>query len=140
MKQTLASFLVFVCAAAFAQKSDEVQIRGVLAAQQQAWNRGDAEGFMKGYWKSDSLLFIGKSGVTKGWEKTLANYKKGYPDTAAMGKLAFDIIGVKPLSPDYAFVIGKWMLKRSIGDLSGHFTLLFRKIKGTWTIVADHSS
>lgn len=140
MKNVFLFLLLFVSIKTFAQQSDEEKIRGVLAAQTDAWNRGDAEGFMQGYWKSDSLLFIGKSGVTRGWEKTLANYKKGYPDTAAMGKLSFDIISVKQLSPDYAFVIGKWMLKRSIGDLSGHYTLLFRKRKGLWTIVADHSS
>lgn len=140
MKNVLLVLTLFVALQSFAQNSDEAKIRGVLAAQTKAWNRGDAEGFMQGYWKSDSLLFIGKSGVTHGWQKTLENYKKGYPDTAAMGKLAFDILSVKKLSPEYAFVIGKWMLKRSIGDLSGHYTLLFRKIKGQWMIVADHSS
>lgn len=140
MKKVSVVFLLFFSITTFAQKSDEEKIRSVLAAQTEAWNRGDAEAFMQGYWKSDSLLFIGKSGVTRGWQNTLNNYKKGYPDTAAMGKLSFDIISVKQLSPDYAFVIGKWMLKRSIGDLSGHYTLLFRKLKGQWMIVADHSS
>jgi ketosteroid isomerase-like protein len=140
MKKGLLAFFVFVSVTAVAQKNDEAKIRQVLSAQTQAWNRGDAEGFMQGYWKSDSLMFIGKSGVTRGWQKTLENYRKGYPDTAAMGKLAFDIVSVKPLSPGYFFVVGKWMLKRSIGDLSGHFTLLFQKIMGEWVIVADHSS
>ena len=92
------------------------------------------------YWKSDSLMFIGKKGMVRGWQQTLDNYKKGYPDTAAMGKLSFDIVEVKPLSKEYAFVVGKWMLKRSIGDVSGHYTLLLRRIKGQWKIVADHSS
>jgi ketosteroid isomerase-like protein len=95
---------------------------------------------MQTYWQSDSLMFIGKNGVVWGWQKTLDNYKKGYPDTAAMGKLSFDIIQVKKLSDEYHFVVGKWMLKRSIGDLSGHYTLLMRKIKVQWKIVADHSS
>jgi ketosteroid isomerase-like protein len=98
------------------------------------------EGFMQTYWKSDSLMFIGKSGVVRGWQQTLDNYKKGYPDTAAMGKLSFDIIQVKPVSEEYAFVVGKWMLKRSIGDVSGHYTLLLRRMDGQWRIVADHSS
>lgn len=123
-----------------AQKSEWQKIRQLLATQTQAWNRGDIEGFMQTYWKSDSLMFIGKSGVTRGWQKTLENYKKGYPDTAAMGKLSFDIISVQQLSADYFSVVGKWMLKRSIGDISGHYTLLLRKIKGQWVIVADHSS
>ena len=95
---------------------------------------------MDTYWKSDSLLFIGSSGVNRGWQNTLNNYKRGYPDTIAMGKLAFDIIMVKKLSSKYYYVVGKWMLTRSIGNLSGHYDLLFRKIKGKWYIVADHSS
>jgi ketosteroid isomerase-like protein len=85
-------------------------------------------------------MFIGKNGVVLGWQSTLDNYKKGYPDTAAMGKLSFDIIQVKKLSPEYYFVVGKWMLKRTAGDLSGHYTLLMRKLKGQWKIIADHSS
>ena len=132
--------LVTISLMSAAQKSDEAKIRQLLAAQTEAWNRGDVEGFMKGYWKSDSLMFIGKSGVTHGWQNTLNNYKKGYPDTAAMGRLSFDILSVKNLSPEYFFVVGKWMLARTKGDLSGHYTLLFRKIKGAWVIIADHSS
>jgi ketosteroid isomerase-like protein len=108
--------------------------------QTRAWNRGDIEGFMKGYWKNDSLMFIGKSGITYGWANTLNNYKKGYPDTAAMGKLSFNIISVKKLSKEYYYVIGEWHLQRSIGDLEGHYTLLFRKENERWVIIADHSS
>lgn len=140
MKKFLFLFFAFSSFVTSAQKSDETEIRRLLAAQTQDWNRGNVEAFMQGYWKSDSLLFIGKSGVTKGWQQTLDNYKKGYPDTAAMGKLSFDLVSVQVLSANHAFVIGKWMLKRSIGDLSGHYTLLLRKMKGVWMIVADHSS
>jgi uncharacterized protein (TIGR02246 family) len=140
MKLHLLSFFLLVCIVASAQKGEETKIRQLLAAQTEAWNRGDIEGFMQTYWKSDSLMFIGKSGVTRGWQKTLENYKKGYPDTAAMGKLSFDILSVKELSPEHFFVVGKWMLKRTIGDVSGHYTLLLRKINGRWVIVADHSS
>ena len=123
-----------------AQSGDEKEIRQLLAVQTESWNRGDIEGFMETYWKSDSLLFIGKSGVNRGWQATLNNYKRGYPDTAAMGKLAFELIEVKSLSSEYYFIVGKWMLARSIGDLSGHFNLLLRRINGKWRIVADHSS
>ena len=123
-----------------AQSKDEKEIRQLLTVQTQSWNRGDIEGFMQTYWKSDSLMFIGKSGVKWGWQQTLNNYKKGYPDTTAMGKLSFDILQVKKLSDEYYYVVGKWMLKRTIGDLSGHYDLLLRKIKGKWFIVADHSS
>lgn len=123
-----------------AQSPDETTIRSEIEKQRLAWNKGDIENFMGTYWQNDSLMFIGKSGVTYGWQNTLNNYKRGYPDTAAMGKLDFDILQVKPLSDTYFFVVGKWHLTRSIGNAGGHFTLLFRKIKNKWVIVADHSS
>jgi hypothetical protein len=119
---------------------DEIAIRQLLDAQTQAWNLGDINSFMKTYWQSDSLMFIGKSGVTYGWTNTLNNYKRNYPDTTAMGKLSFNILLVKRLSSQYFHVTGKWYLHRSIGDLSGHYTLLLKKIKGRWMIIADHSS
>lgn len=142
MKKTFIGIL-FSCiigTACFAQSSDENSIRSVLNKQVVAWNSGNVDNFMQGYWNNDSLMFIGKSGVTYGWQKTLDNYKKGYPDTAAMGKLTFDLLEFKPLSLEYYFVVGKWHLQRSIGDVGGCFTLLFRKVKGEWFIVADHSS
>jgi ketosteroid isomerase-like protein len=124
----------------FAQDKNARAILKLLDTQTAAWNKGDLQGFMKGYWENDSLRFIGKSGITYGWNNTLANYKRGYPDTAAMGKLQFTILVVKKLSSRYYEVVGKWYLKRSIGDASGHYTLLLRKIKGSWVIVSDHSS
>ncbi|HYC30535.1 MAG TPA: DUF4440 domain-containing protein [Chitinophagaceae bacterium] len=123
-----------------AQDKNKQEILSLLDHQTQAWNRGDIEGFMVGYWNSDSLMFIGKSGITYGYKQTLANYKKNYSDTTQMGKLTFNIIQVKRLSDEYYFVVGKWMLKRTVGDLSGHYNLLFRKIDGRWMIIADHSS
>lgn len=135
--------LFFALASAFsvsAQDSDETAIRQLLDKQTKAWNQGDLAGFMDGYWENDSLMFIGKSGVTYGWKNTLNNYKKGYPDTAAMGKLHFNILKVTRISPEYFFVVGKWYLTRSIGDLNGHYTLLMRKIGGKWVVIADHSS
>lgn len=142
MKIKLFSFLLMLAISAtlYAQTNDEKAVRALLTAQTEAWNRGDLEGFMQTYWKSDSLMFIGKNGVKWGWQETLNNYKKGYPDTTAMGKLSFDIIQVNRLSENYFYIVGKWMLKRTIGDLSGHYDLLLRKIKGRWYIVADHSS
>jgi ketosteroid isomerase-like protein len=118
------------------------QIEHVLQTQQNAWNQGDIAVYMQGYWKSDSLTFIGKKGITKGWQHTLDNYKKSYPDATSMGKLSFDIITIEVLSDTHAYVVGKWHLQRaeSKGNLQGHFTLLFQKIKGTWFIVSDHSS
>ena len=124
----------------FAQSKDEINIREILEEQTKAWNQGDIEKFMQGYWKNDSLMFIGKTGINWGWQKTLENYKRGYPDTTAMGKLSFDIILVKKLSSEYYYVVGNWMLARSIGNLSGYYNLLFKKINSQWFIIADHSS
>ena len=125
---------------AFTQAKDKNAIMDVLNTQVKAWNNGNTERFMQGYWHSDSLMFIGKSGVTYGWKNTLDNYKKNYPDTSVMGKLDFSSLQFKKLSPEYYFVVGKWHLARSIGDIGGHFSLLFRRIGNKWFIVADHSS
>jgi ketosteroid isomerase-like protein len=141
MKQLFFSFcFITLINIAYAQNKDEAQIRSALNTQLTAWNNGDVNTFMQTYWQSDSLMFIGKSGVTYGWQQTKDNYIKNYPDTAAMGKLDFDILDVKRLSVLYFFVTGKWHLTRSIGNVGGHFTLLFKKVKGRWLIVADHSS
>jgi hypothetical protein len=123
-----------------AQSKDEAAIMEMLTQQTISWNNGNLEEFMESYWKSDSLKFIGKTGLNYGWTTTLNNYKCNYPDTAAMGKLDFNILEVKRLSEIYYFVIGKWHLARTIGDLGGHFTLLVKKIKNKWLIVADHST
>ena len=136
----LFTVILFISNSLSAQSKDEQAIRKALNEQQAAWNNGDLNLFMGTYWQNDSLMFIGKSGITYGWQKTLENYKKGYPDTAAMGKLDLTILEEKKLSAIYFFVVGKWHLTRSIGNVGGHFTLLFRKVKNKWMIVADHSS
>lgn len=132
--------MLFFTTVIFAQRKDEQQVRHLMDEQTNAWNKGDINQFMETYWKNDSLVFIGKNGPTYGWNTTLEGYKKRYPDTTAMGKLNFDILQVRRLSADYYFVIGNFHLKRSIGDLSGIFTLLFRKVNGKWCIIADHTS
>lgn len=134
-------FILLVCSlSAGAQSADENAVRALLDRQSASWNRGDIEGFMKGYWENDSLMFIGKSGITYGWTNTLNNYRKHYPDRSAMGQLKFTLLKILHLSPGYIEVVGKWQLQREKGDVEGHFTLLFRKIKGTWQIIMDHSS
>jgi hypothetical protein len=119
---------------------DEKEILDLLHRQTQEWNKGNIDAFMSGYWKNDSLMFVGKAGVTYGYQNTLNNYKKNYNDSAKMGKLFFEILKLKKLSADYYWVLGKWFLKRTVGDVGGHYTLLFRKIDGHWMIIADHSS
>ena len=140
MKRLFIALFLLMTTQLIAQSKNELVIRKTLDDQTAAWNRGDIESFMKGYWENDSLMFIGKSGVTYGWSNTLNNYKKGYPDTAAMGQLIFTLLQVKKLSKKYYHITGKWYLKRSIGDLNGHFTLLFQKVNGRWVIISDHSS
>ena len=140
MKRLLLLATILVPLTVFAQSKDEASIRTVLNRQTAAWNKGDLPGYMQGYWHSDSLMFIGKSGIQWGWRKTLENYQKGYPDTASMGKLSFELLQVRRLSPYYFYIVGKWHLARSKGDIGGHFDLLFRRIKGRWLIVSDHSS
>lgn len=139
MKRILLVIFWCYCVVANA-RDDKARIVAVLSSQSEAWNRGSIEDYMQGYWNNDSLVFVGKSGPTYGYRRTLENYKKSYSDTTKMGKLYFDILQVKALSKECYFVLGKWSLKRTIGDVGGCFTLIFRKIKGEWLIVADHSS
>ncbi|WP_239691637.1 YybH family protein [Hymenobacter lapidarius] len=116
-------------------------IRTVLTTQTAAWNRGDIPGFMQGYWKSDSLVFIGRRGPTYGWQQTLDNYRKGYPDAATMGQLDFSGLRISLLAPNAAQVVGRWHLARpSAGDVQGHFLLVMRQVGGQWVVAADHTN
>lgn len=142
MKNLLLLLFSFCCFVTKAQSSeDKKQILTILSQQTEAWNDGNVTAFMNGYWESDSLMYIGKTGVTFGYKATLARYKKNYPDKSTMGILKFDIIKVNFIAKDACFVVGKWHLTRpEKGDVGGHYTLLWRKMKGKWVIVADHSS
>jgi ketosteroid isomerase-like protein len=115
-------------------------IKNSMEEQQNSWNRGDISAFMKWYWKSDSLTFIGSKGLTHGWNQTLANYQKSYPTPEAMGRLQFTNLEMQVLNAQNAYVIGKWELFRQSDTLSGHYSLLWKKIGESWFIVADHSS
>ena len=118
-------------------------ITKAMQDQEAAWNKGDLEAFMIPYWKSDSLKFVGKSGITYGWQNTLDNYKKNYPDKATMGILDFTILSIDQASPSTAIVVGKWHLKRDKsdkGDVGGYFTLVWRRTETKWVIFMDHTS
>ncbi|MET4073275.1 nuclear transport factor 2 family protein [Hymenobacter sp. UYCo722] len=123
-------------------EADRRAIVQVLTTQTAAWNRGDIPGFMQGYWQSDSLVFIGRKGPTYGWQPTLANYQKNYPDAATMGQLDFGGLRVSLLAPGAAQVVGRWHLARpaALGDLQGYFLLVMRQINGKWVVVADHTN
>jgi ketosteroid isomerase-like protein len=141
MKRILLVILLFTGINSFAQsQKDKQAILQVLETQRTAWNNGDVVAYMEGYAKTDSLLFVGKSGPTYGWQKTLDNYKRSYPDKAAMGFLTFGIKKVDFLSKETAFVLGSWHLKREKDEPQGYFTLLLKKIGREWKVVVDHSS
>ena len=137
-KLILFCILVLSCGISLAQNKEAVL--KVLEDQRQAWNGGDIDTYMQGYWNSDSLVFVGKAAPVYGWQGTLERYKKAYPGKAAMGELTFDIIQVKILDDHNAFVLGGWHLKREKDAPGGYFTLWFRKINGEWRIVCDHTS
>ncbi len=95
---------------------------------------------MEGYWRSDSLVFVGSQGPKYGWKTTLARYRETYPDQAAMGKLAFDVVTTEVLSTNHVLMLGKWQLTRENDAPGGFFTLIWRKIADRWVIVYDHTS
>jgi len=138
-KIILSSFLL-LSSCIFLHAQDKQAILKVMADQTIAWNNGDIDGFMQGYWKSDSLTFVGKSAPVRGWQATLERYKKAYPDKAAMGILTFTILKVEVLDKTNAFMLGAWNLKREKDAPGGYFTLWFKKINGEWKIVVDHTS
>ncbi len=142
MKKATLSLLFMLCIlTTFAQADKDVTaIRKMLFLQVVEWNKGNIDGYMHGYWESDSLLFIGSKGPRYGYAATLKRYKEAYPDADHMGKLRTTIVSMDRLSAEYYFIVGKWALQRNAGDVDGSFTLLLRKIKGTWVIVCDHSS
>ena len=140
MFRTLFFSLCFLQFGLYAQnKQDEKFVLENIKKQQLAWNNGDIDGFMKYYWKNDRLKFIGSKGITYGWQKTLDNYKKGYPDKVAMGELLFTIVECTQLSKTNVYVIGKWELKKD-KPTGGYFTLLWKRINKQWVIVSDHTS
>ena len=124
---------------AFHPEVEEVSIRKILHDQEIAWNEGRLEDYMEGYWKSDSLIFIG-SEISYGWNSTLNRYKRVYPDQAARGTLRFEILRVSFVSADACQVTGKYYLTREADSPNGVFTLLFRKHNAKWVIVYDHTS
>ncbi len=136
---------LFVQKQVFAKPADERTadrdaVRAVLSAKQTAWNRGDVDAFVVGYWHSPELTFSGSSGVARGWDGVLARYKKNYPDSAAMGHLDFSELEFRFLGPDAALVLGRWHLKREKDDVGGVFTLVWQRFPDGWKIIHDHTS
>lgn len=139
----LAAVLLFVSINLSAQTKNEksaAQIRSVMDAQVAAWNAGDIEGFMRGYWNSPDLVFASGNAVTRGWQPTFDRYKKNYDTRAKMGTLTFSDLEIEVLSKDAAKVLGSWSVVREKDNPKGKFTLIFRRFKDGWKIVHDHTS
>ncbi len=122
------------------KKRDSLQILKVLSAQQEAWNTADIPTFMEGYWQSDKLVFSGAGGPIYGWDATKKRYEINYPNAEIMGTLAFTVLDMIQVDTKSVQMQGRYDLKRTVGDNYGYFTLLWKKIKGTWLIISDHTS
>ena len=118
---------------------EKLSIEKVLSDQQDAWNAGNIDAFMKGYWNSPELTFIGSRGLTKGWQQTLENYKKSYPDKKTMGRLHFDVLKTDIIDANNAIIIGRYTLYREKDEPTGLFTLRWKKISGEWKIISDQT-
>ena len=123
-----------------ARQSDRAAISKILNEQQSAWNRGEVDAFLEGYWHSPELTFSGSGGIARGWDGVLARYKKTYPDRAAMGQLDFSQLDFRFLGPDVALVLGRWHLVREKGDIGGVFSLVWQRFPEGWRIIHDHTS
>lgn len=138
----LALVLVLLHAPAHALDTNAVQaaVRSVLVQQEKDWNDGNIEKFMRGYLRSDQTRFASGGNVTLGWQAMLERYQRTYSDKAAMGKLTFSDLDISVVAEDGALAFGRWHLQREKEELSGLFTLLFRKTPEGWRIVHDHTS
>ncbi len=136
----LLSLLWLAACAATPPVGDEAQIRNLLDAQAAAWNRGDIDAFMAGYWNDEGLRFASGDSVTYGWAAANRRYHEHYPDRAAMGRLEFAEVTVEPVGTDAALVFGRWSLQRERDRPHGLFSLLLRRTADGWKITRDHTS
>ena len=144
-KRALAIFFcilmaAIVYAAPTQPQNATAQIRSVLREQQEAWNRADIDGFMNGYARSPSTVFVSDDTIRRGWETVRARYRQKYSDRAKMGALTFSDLEITQLSADAAVVLGRWRLKRANDQPHGRFTLIFKRLPEGWRIVHDHTS
>ena len=122
------------------RSEDRSAITAVLKKQQEAWNQGDVDTFLQGYWRSPELTFSGSGGIARGWDGVLARYKEHYPNREAMGQLEFSGLEIRFLGKNAALVLGHWNLTRQKGDVGGVFSLVFEYFPEGWRIIHDHTS
>lgn len=137
---TFTLILLSQCAIKQDPSGDKDMIHDVMSGQAKSWNKGDVEGYMKGYWMSDSLVFTGTKTVSVGWQAATDRYKIAYPDKTAMGHLTFEDVNTNFTSKSSAYSTGRWNLFREADTLTGRFTLIWKKQNSAWFIIADHSS
>ncbi|TLP79620.1 nuclear transport factor 2 family protein [Maribacter sp. ACAM166] len=135
----ITSVLICSCASKNNLVQDSNEIMNILNQQEEDWNNNDLEGFMEGYWKSESLFFYSGAKLKSGWITTLMSYKKKYPDKSYAGTLNFKIIKISPINTGAYFVMGEYELIREVGDANGTFMIIFKRIDGKWKIIADSS-
>ena len=144
----LVSLILLAAAGARARRGDQAEDRGddrfaitaVLSVQEDAWNNGDVDTFLQGYWRSPELTFSGSGGIARGWEGVRRRYKEHYPNREAMGQLEFSGLETRFLGQDAALVLGHWHLTRQKGDVGGVFSLVFERFPEGWRIIHDHTS
>ena len=138
------SLMFLVSCADHNSGAGKTEILAAMASQEKAWNNGDIDGFMQGYWKNDSLMFISGDHVSYGWQQVTDNYKAKYGSKELMGDLTFEIIRLEQLSSTAYVMIGSWKLDRHVGEentvIQGKYSLIWRLVDGNWVIVIDHTS
>ncbi len=143
MKKFLILFpllVLFSCKTSQPTAADDISaIRNILSEQQKAWTDNDLEGFMNGYWQSEELTYFSRGKITKGWQTTLANYKRNYPSKNETGVLNFEIANITQINQDAYWVMGSYFLTREAGDANGTFMIIFKRINGEWKIIGDSS-
>jgi ketosteroid isomerase-like protein len=124
-----------------AARDDRAAVAAVLEAQRQAWNRGDLLAYMDGYERSPDLIFTSGGQIRRGWDETLARYRRTYgQDRTSMGQLGFEILDLRPIGADAAVVLGRWRLTGLAEPKGGVFTVVFARRPEGWRIVHDHTS
>jgi ketosteroid isomerase-like protein len=121
------------------------EVEAMLLASAASWNRGDLDGFLDDYWRSEDLTFSGATGITRGWEGVEARYRESYwaPGTVR-DSLRFENIEVVPLGEEHALALGQYVLFRpeegGTVTSSGYFSLVLQKVGIDWKILHDHTS
>jgi peptidoglycan/xylan/chitin deacetylase (PgdA/CDA1 family)/ketosteroid isomerase-like protein len=128
------------------------QITELLQHQAADWNRGDLAAFTSVY--DEDAVFVSPTGVTRGRAAVLERYRTRYPDQAAMGTLALEVVEIRDLwGPEItplgdatpgdvhgASVVARWSLRRQgAPPASGHTLLVLQRSGRTWRIVHDAS-